>query len=72
MNCKQNRRKKIFTFEMKYYGKTLRIPWIEKVTYKDVMTITGINSVTLLKNVRRFKIKCFGHIKRHVTLECKI
>ena len=62
--------KKITAFETKCYRKILlRIPWIEKVASQDMLERIVIYSRILLQKVRRLKLKYFGHIKRHETLE---
>lgn len=61
--------KKITAFEMKCYRKILRISWIEKISNEEVLTRMGISSPTLLQTVKKLKLKYFGHIKRHESLE---
>lgn len=61
--------KKITAFEMKCYRKILRISWIEKVSNEEVLSRIGITSPTLLQIVKKLKLKYFGHIKRHESLE---
>ena len=43
----------ITTFEMKCCRKILRIPWTKRVTNKEVLTKIGIESPTLLQNVKK-------------------
>ena len=61
--------KKITAFEMKCYRKILRIPWVEKVTNEEVLTRIGVRTPMLLQIVKKLKLKYFGHIKRHESLE---
>ena len=61
--------KKITAFEMKCYRKLLRIAWIEKASNEKVLNRIGIKSPKLLQTVKKLKLKYFGHIKRHETLE---
>ena len=61
--------KRINAFEMKCYRKILRIPWIEKVTNKEVLSRLDMKTTMLLQNAKTLKLKYFGHIKRHETLE---
>ena len=60
---------KITAFEMKCYRKIMRISWVEKVTNKEVLARIGIDTPTLLQTVKKLKLKYFGHIKRHETLQ---
>ena len=57
--------KRITSFEMKCYRKILRISWMEKVTNKEVLSRLDM----LLQKAKTLKLKHFGHIKRHETLE---
>ena len=61
--------KNITAFEMKCYRKILRIPWVEKVTNEEVLTRIGVRTPMLLQIVKKLKLKYFGHIKRHESLE---
>ena len=61
--------KKITAFEMKCYRKILRIPWIEKVSNEKVLTRIGTRTPKLLQAIKTLKLKYFGHVKRHETLE---
>ena len=54
---------------MKCYRKILRISWIEKVSNEEVLSRIGITTPTLLQIVKKLKLKYFGHIKRHESLE---
>ena len=60
---------KISAFEMKCYRRILGIAWIEKVPNEEVLNRIGITTPRLLQTVKRLKMKYFGHIKRHDTLE---
>ena len=61
--------KRITSFEMKCYRKILRISWMEKVTNKEVLSRLDIKTTMLLQTAKTLKLKYFGHIKRHETLE---
>ena len=61
--------KRITSFEMKYYRKILRISWMEKVTNKEVLSRLDIKTTMLPQKAKTLKLKYFGHIKRHETLE---
>ena len=51
------------------YKKILRISWMEKVTNKEVLSRLDIKTTMLLQKAKTLKLKYFGHIKRHETLE---
>ena len=61
--------KRITSFEMKCYRKILRIFWMEKVTNKEVLSRLDMKTTMLLQKAKTLKLKYFGHIKRHETLE---
>ena len=61
--------KRITSFEMICYRKILRISWMEKVTNKEVLSRLVIKTTLLLQKAKTLKLKYFGHIKRHETLE---
>ena len=61
--------KRITSFEMKCYRKILRISWMEKVTNKEVLSKLDMKTTMLLQKAKALKLKYFGHIKRHETLE---
>ena len=61
--------KRITSFEMKCYRKILRISWMEKVTNKEVLSRLDMKTTMLLQKAKTLKLKYFGHIKRHETLE---
>ena len=61
--------KKITAFEMKCYRKILKISWTEKIRTEEVLSRICIKAPTLLQTVRKLKLRYFGHIKRHETLE---
>ena len=57
---------------MKCYRKILRISWMEKVTNKEVGPPTfkiGYKNNYAPAESKNSKLKYFGHIKRHETLE---
>ena len=61
---------KVKSFQMKSFRKILRIPWTEKRTYKLVLQQLGnIDENWLLNTVVQRKMKFFGHVKRHESLE---
>ena len=59
INKTDNRR--ITAFEMKCYRKILRISWTEKVSNEEVLKKIGIESPTLLQNIKKQKLEYFGH-----------
>ena len=61
--------KRITSFEMKCYRKILRISWMEKVTNKEKLSRLDMKTTMLLQKAKTLKLKYFGHIKRHETLE---
>ena len=61
--------KRITSFKMKCYRKILRISWMEKVTNKEVLSRLDMKTTMLLQKAKTLKLKYFGHIKRHETLE---
>ena len=61
--------KRINAFEMKCYRRALRIPWVERVTNKEVLKIIPLNKCQLLSIVKKSKLSYFGHLKRHDVLE---
>ena len=61
--------KRITSFEMKCDRKILRISWMEKVTNKEVLSRLDMKTTMLLQKAKTLKLKYFGHIKRHETLE---
>ena len=61
--------KRITSFEMKCYRKILKISWMEKVTNKEVLSRLDMKTTVLLQKAKTLKLKYFGHIKRHETLE---
>ena len=61
--------KRITSFEMKCYRKILRTSWMEKVTNKEVISRLDMKTTMLLKKAKTLKLKYFGLIKRHETLE---
>ena len=61
--------KRITSFEMKCYRKILRMSWMKKVTDKEVLSRLDMKTTMLLQKAKTLKLKCFGHIKSHETLE---
>ena len=65
--------KKINAFEFKCYRKILRIPWTAKRTNASILNHFGnIPEHWLQNTIVRQKMKFFGHIKRHQSLEKQI
>ena len=65
--------KKINAFEFKCYRKILRIPWTAKRTNASIVNHFGnIPEHWLQNTIVRQKMKFFGHIKRHQSLEKQI
>ena len=60
--------KLVTAFEMKCYRKILRIPWTDRVTNEKELEKVKMNSTTLPHEIRKLKVGCFGHIKRHESL----
>ena len=56
-------------FKIKCYRKILRISWTEKVSNEEVLKKIGIESPTLLQNIKKLKLGYFGHTTRHESLE---
>ena len=54
---------------MKSYRKILRIPWTDRVTNGKVLEKVKMNSTTVQQEIRKLKVRYFGHIKRHESLE---
>ena len=61
--------KKITSYEMKCYRKTLRILWTERKTNASVLEQLVLKASQLLNLIKKQKLSYFGHIKRHNALE---
>ena len=61
--------KRITSFEMKCYRKIWMEKVTKKVTNKEVLSRLDIKTTMLLQKAKTLKLKYFGHIKRHETLE---
>ena len=61
--------KLITAFEIKCYRKILRIPWTDRVRNEKVLEKVKMNSTTLLQELTKLKVRYFGHIKCHESLE---
>ena len=61
--------KYINAFELKCYRRILKISWTEKRTNKSVLEELKISENWLLNNIKSRKLKYFGHIKRHDSIE---
>ena len=61
--------KKIDAFEMKCYRRALRISYTEHRRNDDIRRQLKVKPQNLLNIVKNRKLKYFGHIKRHNTLE---
>ena len=61
---------KVKSFQMKSFRKILRIPWTEKRTNESILQQLGnFDENWLLNTVVQRKMKFFGHVKRHESLE---
>jgi len=65
----QTAAKLITSFEMKCYRRVLKILWTDMKTNKDILAELDIIDKWLLKSVQQRKLKYFGHIKRHDSIE---
>ena len=63
----KNLESRIEAFEMWIFRRMGKISWTEKKTNKDVCMLLKV-SPSLLNNIKRKKLKYFGHIKRHDTI----
>ena len=60
---------RINAFENKCYRKILNISWKEHRTNESVLRELGIEPNFLIKFVKSQKLRYFGHVKRHDSLE---
>lgn len=65
----QNDIEKLKAFEMYCYRRIFNISWKQKITNKSIMKKLDIKGSQILKHAKNQKLKYFGHIKRHSTLE---
>ena len=68
----QNICQRIDAFEMKCYRKILNVSWREHRTNISVAKELGIKMGSLLSRIKTQKLKYFGHITRHESLEKSI
>ena len=61
--------KRIQAFEIKCYRKVLRIPWTTRTTNIEVLERVNLKRPQLIDKIKKLKLKYFGHIKRHQSLE---
>ena len=61
--------KKITAFEMWIYRRISRIPWTDKVTNQHVLQEINIKSTELVQMIRTRKVKFYGHVRRHDSLQ---
>ena len=61
--------KKITAYENKCTRKILRIPYTKHVTNEEVRKVCLIGKEELLRTVKRRKLKFFGHMARHNSLQ---
>ena len=65
----KNIEKRIVAFENKCYRKLLNVSWTERRTNESIWEELNVVSGSVLRFVRRQKLRYFGHIKRHDSLE---
>jgi len=64
--------KRIDGFEMWIYRRMARISWKAKKSNVDVLKLMGLNNKILLKKIKMRKLRYYGHIRRHETLQKKV
>jgi hypothetical protein len=64
----QKMQKRLAAFEMWTYRRMLKIPWTAKISNKDVLKQMKITK-RLLPTIQTRKLKYFGHITRHSSLQ---
>ena len=65
----KNMTKRINAFEMKCYRKILRVSWTEHRTNESITNELKVTPGSLLRTIKIQKLKYFGHVKRHNSLE---
>ena len=65
---KKNERKRVDAFEMWCYRRLLRVSWRERKTNAWVLEKIG-SAMTLRSSIAQRKLRYFGHIIRHTSLE---
>ncbi|GFR72208.1 endonuclease-reverse transcriptase [Elysia marginata] len=55
--------------EMWIYRRMQRISWKEKVTNKKVLESVGLQRPELLLTIQRRKMKYYGHLRRHDSMQ---
>ncbi|GFS10640.1 endonuclease-reverse transcriptase [Elysia marginata] len=69
---KKNTEKRIEAMEMWIYRRMQRISWKEKVTNKKVLESFGLQRPELLLTIQRRKMKYYGHLRRHDSIQKRI
>ncbi|GFR66352.1 endonuclease-reverse transcriptase [Elysia marginata] len=68
----KNTEKRIEAMEMWIYRRMQRISWNEKVTNKKVLESVGLQRPELLLTIQRRKMKYYGHLRRHDSIQKRI
>ncbi|GFS24167.1 endonuclease-reverse transcriptase [Elysia marginata] len=68
----KNTEKRIEAMEMWIYRRMQRISWKEKVTNKKVLESVGLQRPELLLTIQRRKMKYYGHLRRHDSIQKRI
>ncbi|GFR89952.1 endonuclease-reverse transcriptase [Elysia marginata] len=68
----KNTEKRIEAMEMWIYRRMQRISWKEKVTNKKVLESVGLQRPELLLTMQRRKMKYYGHLRRHDSIQKRI
>ena len=61
--------RKINAFEMWTYRRIKRLSWKEKRSNKSILQDLGLKSTRLLQSIKAQKLRYYGHIRRHDTLQ---
>ena len=65
----KNITQRILAFENKCYRKLLNISWTEHRTNESVYKELGVEAGFLLRFIKQQKLRYFGHLKRHDSLQ---
>ncbi|GFR96083.1 endonuclease-reverse transcriptase [Elysia marginata] len=68
----KNTEKRIEAMEMWIYRRMQRISWKEKVTNKKVLESVGLQRPEFLLTIQRRKMKYYGHLRRHDSIQKRI
>ncbi|GFR77744.1 endonuclease-reverse transcriptase [Elysia marginata] len=68
----RNTEKRIEATEMWIYRRMQRISWNEKGTNKKVLESVELQRPELLLTIQRRKIKYYGHLRRHDSIQKRI